>query len=490
LIRSVCFHFTAIVLAVAVCAQADTTEQSQVDALAIARSDLAKGYSAKLAELATWCDSEKLPEQAARVRSWLVSPEPVTLHLFVIPAESDPPPVADAPANMQKWHERFQSVRHAQAESLFELARQAIAQHRGTLAYELVVETARENPDHEAARRILGYQRVENAWLTPFEISKLKEKKVWHERFGWLASDRVSRYEAGERFNVPRKWITAEEDARLHATIDRPWEIVTEHYQVRTNHSLEEGVRLAARLERLYRVWQQLFVSYWATEPQLARWFDGGTPEARLKRQLKVVYYRNRDEYIAALKPRQPRIEITTGYYEEDQQTVHFFAGSDEGDSNVYHEATHQLFNETRPVARGNLWKTNFWAVEGIACYMESLTERDGICRLGGVDAIRLRDARSRLIDDRFYVPLAELVTIGRAKLQSDQRISMIYSESSGLTYFLMHAEAGRYREALVDYLLAIYTGHDTTGSLAELTGEAYSELDLQYREFIRSLKP
>ncbi len=48
---------------------------------------------------------------------------------------------------------------------------------------------------------------------------------------------------------------------------------------MRTNHSLEEGVRLAARLERLYRVWQQLFVSYWATEPQIARWFNGGTPE-------------------------------------------------------------------------------------------------------------------------------------------------------------------------------------------------------------------
>ena len=48
------------------------------------------------------------------------------------------------------------------------------------------METARENPDHEAARRILGYQRFEDRWLTPFEIAKAKEKKVWHEQFGWL----------------------------------------------------------------------------------------------------------------------------------------------------------------------------------------------------------------------------------------------------------------------------------------------------------------
>ena len=35
--------------------------------------------------------------------------------------------------------------------------------------------------------------------------------------------------------------------------INRGWDIFTEHYSVRTNHSLEEGVRLAAKLVTLRR---------------------------------------------------------------------------------------------------------------------------------------------------------------------------------------------------------------------------------------------
>ena len=114
---------------------------------------------------------------------------------------------------------------------------------------------------------------------------------------------------------------------------------------------------------------------------------------------------------------------------------------------------------------------------------MESLAERDGFCIVGGQQAVRFQDARYRLINDDFYVPLAELVAISMDKLKTDDRIARLYSQSSGLTYFLMFADEGRRRDALVDYLVAIYTGRDRTSTLAELTGEKYEALDQQYRD-------
>jgi hypothetical protein len=94
-----------------------------------------------------------------------------------------------------------------------------------------------------------------------------------------------------------------------------------------------------------------------------------------------------------------------------------------------------------------------------------------------------------RLLKDDFYLPLGELVTIGMSQLQADERIAPLYSQSSGLTYFLMFADEGRRRDALVDYLVAIYTARDRASTLAELTGEKYDELDQQYRAFMVETK-
>jgi hypothetical protein len=74
--------------------------------------------------------------------------------------------------------------------------------------------------------------------------------------------------------------------------------------------------------------------------------------------------------------------------------------------------------------------------------------------------------------------------------LQRDPRIGMLYSESSGLTHFLMHADGGRYRDALVEYLIAVYTSRDRPATLSERTGMNYGELDQQYRAFMQTIAP
>ena len=443
------------------------------------RTELYTGYAEKLADLSAWCAEQKIDDAVEALNSWLPKREPDQLTLFLVP---EPPSKQDS-AEMPEWRKRWQELRNEQADALMALAKRAVSEHRSSLVYELAVEALRENPDHRQARRMLGYARFRGEWRTPFEIRQLRAGKVWHDKFGWLPKSHVQRYENHERFALGR-WMRAEDEALLRRDLKRGWRVETEHYVVTTNHSLEEGVALARRLETLFDIWQQVFAAYLASEAELKRRFDGRAP-LRVPRQHDVVYYRTRSQYNDALRGSQAQIEITLGLYFNSTRTAYFFAGEKQQPSTLFHEAAHQLFQETRRVAPRVARDDNFWIVEGIACYMESLEEHDGYWTLGGMNAGRMPAARHRLLVDNFYVPLDELVRFGMENLQQDGRIAMLYSQSAGLVDFLMHADGGRYRDALARYLAAVYSGRATPGALSEMTGADYETLDREYRAFM-----
>ena len=117
--------------------------------------------------------------------------------------------------------------------------------------------------------------------------------------------------------------------------------------------------------------------------------------------------------------------------------------------------------------------------------YMESLRREDGFYVLGGFDDERLHAAQYRLLHDHFYVPLGEFTGYGMEKIQQDPRIATLYSQAAGLAHFLIYHDGGRYRDAVVAYLTAVYTGRDTPETLSKLTGTSDLELDRQYREFL-----
>lgn len=175
------------------------------------------------------------------------------------------------------------------------------------------------------------------------------------------------------------------------------------------------------------------------------------------------------------------------GIYFDKVHKAYFFAGPDQQPGTIYHEATHQLFQETRLVTKEVGRTNNFWIIEAIACYMESLAEHDGgYFTLGGAAAGRLPAARQRVLTDNFYVPLGTLVTYSMEALQRDPNIAKLYSQSAGLATFLMNDDAGRYREAVVGYLEAVYSGRANERTLAEQTGKKYEELDAEYRQFLQ----
>lgn len=484
----------AAALAIALCAQpAASQEQSAEGDLPSARDELATQYAADLEELAAWCDERGLADEASATRERAAARDPRKLYLVDPPSRIGPAPSPEgATEDAVRWHERFHRLRQGQAEKLFDLARQAARKDRTSLAVELLLAAGLEDPDHEAVRRLFGHKKSGGEWRSDFDIRQLKNH-VWHETFGWLPRDHVPRYERGERYAAGR-WISQEQDARLHASITNGWKVRTEHFTVTTDHSLEAGVRLAGRLEGLHRAWRQAFARYFASEAEVKRFILGrGALSPAAADRYEVVYFKDRDEYQRQLRRSVPADLVTQGIYLPDQRTAYFYAAensADPGDEGtLYHEATHQLFSECRAGRRRTPQdlgeRANVWIIEGIACYMESLAREEGRFTVGGAEAVRCRDARHRLLADGFYVPLVELAALGKRELQGHEQIAMLYSQSAGVSHFLMHFDEGRYRDALMGYLEAVYDGRDDVDTLSEVTGQSYAVLDRQYREFM-----
>ena len=176
------------------------------------RAALYLSYGAKLDELATECRAQQLNAVAEELTGWLPKRSADHLTLFVLTCEhAEPAAGSDKSA---AWHSKWRTLRDAQAEALMALARRALAEHQPSLAYQLVTETLRENPDHKLARRMLGYVRFRDAWHTPFAVKQLNAGKRWHDSFGWLPQGHVDRYERGER-NYQGRWLAAEAEVAL-----------------------------------------------------------------------------------------------------------------------------------------------------------------------------------------------------------------------------------------------------------------------------------
>lgn len=373
--------------------------------------------------------------------------------------------------------EAYRTQRNQYADALFELAKRAADAGQLSLAFEWATETVRENPDHAEARRVLGYEQHDGQWLTPYAKRMVDAGKKWDPHAGWVAKDDAA------KDRKPGK---------------NGWQVRTDNFLVTSNDSLAASADLAARLERLYQIWRQLFAGFSFSDREVRELFAGERAPRERHRPFRVFYHRDKDDYVAALKRRQPRIAETLGIYFDDDREAHFFAAdetenSDQNTPTLHHEAVHQLFQETRPAARHVGATGNFWIVEGIATYFETLREhRDPLSGLyytiGESSAGRLPAAKRRLLTEAFFVPLDELVDLSKDDLQRYPELAKLYSQSAGLSALLMDGDEGRYREPLVVYLSAVYAGRDDEKSLSEATGATNSELDAAYRRYLESL--
>jgi len=405
---------------------------------------------------------------AAAVPGWRPERPASGSLLFVAP---------DTCAGVESNGERYRAARNAYADKLCELAKRAADAGQLSLAFEWATEAVRENPDHAAARRALGYEQHEGHWLTPYAKRMVVAGKHWDPAAGWISDG-----DAGKSRKPGRDG----------------WQVRTDNFLVISNDSQAAAAELAAKLERLYQVWRQLFAGFSYSEREVQQLFAGEREPRERHRPFRVFYHRDKQDYVLKLQHRQPRIAETLGIYFDGEREAHFFAGDDKAlDSRntptLHHEAVHQLFQESRPAARQVGHAANFWIVEGIATYFETLREHQDpeaglYYTIGESSAGRLPAAKERLLASGFYVPLDELTHLGKEPFQRYTELAKLYSQSAGLAAMLMDGDGGQYREPLVRYLITVYAGRDKPSSLSEATGESTTTLDAAYRQFLESL--
>ena len=456
---------------------------------------LAEEYSAKLTEIAAKAEAAGFAEDGKRIRELAVPFDPATSQTDLPKTPRDDLPVV-LPEN-EEWRLALRKTREDYANKLYSLSRNMLHAKFPSAAYRLIREVARANPDHLLARRILGYQRKGSEWTTPFAIQQEVKRLVWHDKFGWLKKDEVKRYEAGER-RFGTRWMSAEQEAEIRRDFRNAWVVRTEHFLIKTNHSLERGVEVAKKLEDYYDFCLETFPGFFQSPNQLKVLFGnaGRTRKVSLQRPFVVHYYRTREEYVRELKKDVPQVGITNGLYHNGTRVSYFYHAPEENnDSTLYHEATHQLFYETR-FSKQNSRQVgtvaNFWIIEGIACYMESLKRKNGQITLGDPLFVRFYWARNRYLSQRYYVPLGRFASMGMNQFQGQppEQLSWNYSQASGLAHFFMHAEDGAYRDALIEHLSQIYDParrNKPVQTLAELTGFSFEELDGKYGEYLKA---
>jgi hypothetical protein len=292
--------------------------------------------------------------------------------------------------------------------------------------------------------------------------------------------------------------MTAAQEAALRRDFLNAWEIRTEHYRVKTNHSLERGVDLAKKLEDFHGLFFQMMGGFFNSTTEVQQLFAGSSGKRAVSKPNEVHFYSSRDEYLAVLKKetKQP-IEITRGIYFPRSGIAYFFYDPEsDDDSTLYHEATHQLLSGSRPATGDIGMKSDFWIIEGIACYMESFQREGDRFSVGNPSHQRLQAARIHFVDESYYVPLRYFTRMGMVAFQSvkEPEIKKNYSQGAALAHFFMHYDGGRYREALIEQLSQIYSPtrsvSENPESLEELTGVEDEVLDRQYGEYVRRLLP
>jgi len=257
------------------------------------------------------------------------------------------------------------------------------------------------------------------------------------------------------------------------------WHYVSEHYLI-TAPRLEEVHRVAPRLEHLFCVWQLLLAEHFEAE-------HFGERENKPELLHRVVIFRNQQEYNRELLPIEPSIARTNGYYSAPRKTAYFYSTEAKI---LFHEGTHQilaerLFHENIPAFRNN-----FWVVEGIAAFMETLKIEENSYKIGDILADKLFAAKVYQFERNYNMPIQRLTAMSAADIQSksNAEIQRIYSQSATLVHWLMFAEEGRYRKHLFELLRQTYLGTAGPDTLSTLTGLSYEELDKRYVEFLETI--
>ena len=206
-------------------------------------------------------------------------------------------------------------MRQEQAIALYDLARAAVRKHQPSLAYQLVLG---RDPREPGSRRGPAGLRLPEVPRPVAHGLRGEEARDGH-RLGRQV--RLARQEAtcrplpAGRAVLGGRWVSAEDDARLHRDIASAGRWRPSITTSAPNHSLEAAVDLGESSRTSTASGSRSSSAIYATEADVDALFSGGAGPAAEPPRFNVVYFRDRDEYNRALQAAMPNIGISLGFY-------------------------------------------------------------------------------------------------------------------------------------------------------------------------------
>ncbi len=467
-------------------------------------------YAAAEKDLLRRCTIDTLDDLAAIVAAWSLPHTDGQQVAFSIPASVETPPFVESDTARGIWND-FLAARRARAAGFYEHAIYASRAHsrqptRAELAQpnrvspplpqasceaiRLLFLTLRDDPSHERARTAAGYVRRGDRWEWP-EVARRQDKgEEFDPNFGWMPQDKLTRARAGERY-LRGRWIPAAEDDAKPREVKHGRQFNADHWEIVSTAPPKATGEVAASLETARLIWLQVFGAF-ASEPADLEKRLAGRGRILPQTPHSAILCGSRRQFMAELLSLEPNVTIADGLYWQPTATIWFFADpATPPKTTVWHEGFHQLFAESRPdylrLKADPGSRSGFWAVEAAALYAESIKETPFGWTIGGRDAGRVPAARALLVNNTFFMPLAEFTALGRDDFQASTRITELYDQCGGLADFFMNASNGRYRDSFVEYLTRVYSGTADPDTLSRLCRRSYGELDAEYREYMET---
>jgi hypothetical protein len=416
------------------------------------RAALEYQFGQELTDIAAWCNENNLTRQVPITYALKSERDPRRQYIFLPSTQFMPDPEMQS-GSLTTWLTKINDAKRNHAARIFKLAKKAAGEGAMAMAYQLVHEVIYHDHGHAAVRKMLGHSRGKDQWKVAVETFKARQAKTDHS-FLPLAR--------GE-------YIIAK----------------TPHFVIESTASEARTKELADNLERWHGVWRQVFFEYWGSKKTLGEAIDGKRKFNTPTRKFKVVFFKNKQDYVAKLSDLVRGIEVSSGYYSNKQRVSFFYDGGKSERETWRHELTHQLFRESRGRSPENAFANNYiWLDEGVATYFESMTELNGFVTLGGFDALRTQFARKQaLLEDR-ALPIADLHSLSQSQWQALANAEL-YSQSASVVDMLMNENGGQHQQDLVALLKVIYKGQARANVFNRKLNLEFADLDPRYAKYL-----
>lgn len=267
-----------------------------------------------------------------------------------------------------------------------------------------------------------------------------------------------------------------------------PRQVTTKHFLILADAELAAIEELALELERFHAIWSQLFFPLWKDRGGWDRSGDVATGRAPARSpprsttrgreteptKLRVVIFRDLDQYQSALAGQPPATRVSTGFYSEPLRTTFLrqpttvvdpaetdtdLAAIAEARATLYHELTHQLLAEATEARAGSSpgMRGGFWLAEAVACLMESTHIRDGRATVGGWESSRLQFARHRVLVNGDSLTLSEIEPWGRNQFLRSTELARGYAFAAAHAHRIADRQDGQGWHELLARVARLY---------------------------------